>query len=103
MEVSSMNQEIAVIGAGSIRQAIARRVGTGKRIVLADLRLENAEAAGKVIADAGFEVTTAAVDVSSRQSVRAGLGHVSGLIHAAGVSPSQAPPEVSNYSGDHHR
>jgi NAD(P)-dependent dehydrogenase (short-subunit alcohol dehydrogenase family) len=44
--------------------------------------------------------STAAVDVSSRESVHAlveaatGLDDVKGLIHAAGVSPSQAPPEV---------
>lgn len=45
-------------------------------------------------------MTTAAVDVSSRQSVQAlvttatGLGKITGLIHAAGVSPSQASPET---------
>jgi len=41
-------------------------------------------------------VTVATVDVSSRQDVHAlveaakGLGQVTGLVHAAGVSPSQA-------------
>jgi NAD(P)-dependent dehydrogenase (short-subunit alcohol dehydrogenase family) len=45
-------------------------------------------------------VTTAVVDVSSRPSVHAlvevatQLGEVFGLIHAAGVSPSQASPET---------
>ncbi|EGH01778.1 MULTISPECIES: hypothetical protein [Pseudomonas syringae group genomosp. 2] len=33
-----------VIGAGSIGQAIARRVSTGRHVVLADLRQDNAEA-----------------------------------------------------------
>jgi len=95
-----VNDVIAVIGAGSIGQAIARRVGAGKKLLLADLRPENAETAAKVLADAGFDVTTAAVDVSSRESVAAivdqatGLGDVAGLIHAAGVSPSQASPDV---------
>ena len=43
-------------------------------------------------------MSTATVDVSSRASVRAlvdraaGFGDVTGVIHAAGVSPSQAPP-----------
>ena len=93
-----MGNVIVVIGPGSIGQAIARRVGAGKRVVLADLRPENAEAAGEVLHDAGFEVSTAEVDVSSRESVHAlvetatALGEVSGLIHAAGVSPSQASP-----------
>ena len=89
---------IVVIGAGSIGQAIARRVGTGKHILLADLRRENSEAAAKTLSEAGFEVSTAIVDVSSRESVHAlvetaaAIGPVTGLIHAAGVSPSQASP-----------
>lgn len=86
-----------VVGAGSIGQAIARRVSAGKHVVLADLRQENADAAAKVMLDAGFEVTTTVVDVSSRESVAAlvtlatDIGDVTGLINAAGVSPSQAP------------
>jgi len=89
---------IVVIGAGSIGQAIARRVSAGKHILLADLHKENSDVAAKVLSDAGFKVSTASVDVSSRESVHAlvetatALGSVSGLIHAAGVSPSQASP-----------
>ncbi|MFC0409514.1 SDR family oxidoreductase [Roseomonas elaeocarpi] len=96
--MSSMKNVIVVIGAGSIGQAIVRRVGAGKHILLADLRAENAEAAAKTLTDAGFEVSTAEVDISSRSSVHAlveaatGLGEVTGVIHAAGVSPSQASP-----------
>jgi len=93
-----MTKVIVVIGAGSIGQAIARRVSAGKHVLLADLKKENADAAAKVLRDAGFETTTAAVDVSSRASVHAlvetavALGNVTGVIHAAGVSPSQASP-----------
>ncbi len=95
-----MNDVIVVIGAGSIGQAIARRVSAGKQVLLADLRRENAEAAAKVLSEAGFEVSVATVDVSARASVHdlvgvaTALGEVKGVIHAAGVSPSQAPPEV---------
>jgi NAD(P)-dependent dehydrogenase (short-subunit alcohol dehydrogenase family) len=95
-----MKKVIVVIGAGSIAQAIARRVSAGKHVLLADLRLENADAAAKVLSEAGFEVSTAVVDVSSRASVQAlvkmaaAIGDVTGLIHAAGVSPSQASPET---------
>src|SRR5882672_2015843 len=87
-----------VIGAGSIGQAIVRRVSAGKHVLLADLRQENADAAAKVLKDAGFEVSVATVDASSRSSVHelvekaTALGTVTGLIHAAGVSPSQASP-----------
>ncbi|MBF0566362.1 MAG: SDR family oxidoreductase [Nitrospirae bacterium] len=91
---------IVVIGAGSIGQAIARRVGVGKHVLLADLRRDNADAAAEVLSNAGFEVSATTVDVSSRDSVHAlvqtatALGDVTGVIHAAGVSPSQASPET---------
>jgi len=95
-----MNNVIVVIGAGSIGVAIARRVSAGKHILLADLRKENAEAAAAVLSNAGFEVSTATVDVSSPEAVKslaqkaAALGDVTGVIHAAGVSPSQASPKT---------
>lgn len=95
-----MSEVIVVIGPGSIGQAIARRVGAGKRVLLADLRQEHADAAATVLGNAGFEASTATVNISSRPSVHAlveqaaALGDVTGLIHAAGVSPSQATPET---------
>jgi NAD(P)-dependent dehydrogenase (short-subunit alcohol dehydrogenase family) len=100
MNKHPLRNVIVVIGAGSIGQAIVRRVGAGKHIVLADLRQENADAAAKTLSDAGFDVSTTKVDVSSRASVQAlvkqamSLGEISGVIHAAGVSPSQASPET---------
>ena len=95
-----MKQVIVVIGAGSIGQAIARRVGAGKHVLLADLHDANADIAARTLADAGFDVSTANTDVSSRTSVQAlvekatSIGEIVGLIHAAGVSPSQASPQT---------
>jgi NAD(P)-dependent dehydrogenase (short-subunit alcohol dehydrogenase family) len=95
-----MNNIVVVIGAGQIGQAIARRVGIGKHVLLADRNEANAKAAAEVLGNAGYEVSTATVDVASREPVRAlaakaaGLGDVVGLIHAAGVSPSQASPQM---------
>jgi NAD(P)-dependent dehydrogenase (short-subunit alcohol dehydrogenase family) len=92
----AMKNVIIVIGAGSIGQAIARRVSAGKHVLLSDLRQDNVDAAAKVLSDAGFEVSTAIVDVSSRKSVQAlvetatAIGTITGIIHAAGVSPTQA-------------
>lgn len=94
-----MTEVIVVIGPGSIGQAVARRVSAGKHVVLADLRPENAEAAAKVMGNAGFDVSTTTVDVSSRESIHAlvgmatAIGDIRGVIHAAGVSPSQASPD----------
>lgn len=91
-----MKEIIVVIGSGSIAQAIARRVSVGKHILLADINIGNAQEAEKTLAQAGFEVSTTTVDVSSRQSVQAlvkmaaGLGEIKGVIHTAGLSPSQA-------------
>jgi NAD(P)-dependent dehydrogenase (short-subunit alcohol dehydrogenase family) len=94
----SVTEVVVVIGAGSIGQAIARCVSAGKHVVLADVHLGNADLAADVLRDAGFDVTTVATDVSSRSSVHAlvetatTFGEISGVIHAAGVSPSQASP-----------
>jgi NAD(P)-dependent dehydrogenase (short-subunit alcohol dehydrogenase family) len=74
-----MSEVVVVIGPGSIGQAIARRVSLGKKVLLADVRLENAEAAAKTLSEAGFEVQTSHVDVSSRESVHA-LAELAGFL-----------------------
>jgi quercetin dioxygenase-like cupin family protein len=95
-----MEHVVVIIGAGQIGQAIARRVGIGKHVVLADRSEANENAAAEVMTNAGYQVSVATVDVSSRDTVRAlvgkatGLGEIVGLIHAAGVSPSQASPDT---------
>jgi NAD(P)-dependent dehydrogenase (short-subunit alcohol dehydrogenase family) len=98
--ITNDKQVIVLIGAGSIGQAIARRVSAGKHVLLADLRQENVDAAAKVFSEAGFEVSMATVDISSRESIHAlvntatAIGGITGLIQAAGVSPSQASPST---------
>src|ERR1700716_3644774 len=93
-----MSNVLVVIGAGLIGQAIARRVGVGKHVLLADMRPDNASAAALILGNAGYQVSVATLDASSRDAVHAlvetatGLGDVKGLIHAAGVSPTQASP-----------
>ncbi len=94
-----MKNVVVLIGSGSIGQAIARRVGAGNHIVLGDLKIEAAEAAAKIFENAGFEVSTVAVDISSRSSILNLIEHarqfgaIKNLINAAGVSPSQASVE----------
>ena len=95
-----MSDVIVVVGPGLIGQAIARRISAGKHVVLADLRQANAESAAEVMRNAGFDVSTTTVDISSRESIHALVetamthGEITGLVHAAGVSPSQAPVEA---------
>jgi threonine dehydrogenase-like Zn-dependent dehydrogenase len=91
---------VVVIAAGSMGQAIARRIGVGKTIVLSDLKQDAASAAAQTLATAGFVTSTAQVDVASRDSVTAlaetaaGLGVVVHVVHTAGLSPAQASPDA---------
>jgi len=94
------NEVVVLIGAGSIGQAIARRVSTAKHILISDIKIENAEQAAKTLSEAGFEVSSSIVDVASSSSVyeliskAKSIGSIVGLILAAGVSPSQASPDT---------
>jgi NAD(P)-dependent dehydrogenase (short-subunit alcohol dehydrogenase family) len=93
-----MRDVVVVIGPGQIGQAIVRRVGVGKHVLLADMRPDNANAAAEILGNAGYDVSVATVDASSRDTVHSlvkratDLGDVTGLIHAAGVSPTQESP-----------
>lgn len=87
-------------GAGQIGLAIARRMGTGKKIVVGDRKMENATTIAKIMNEAGFDAVPVEMDLSSRASIlnliaeAQKLGEISMLINAAGVSPSQAPIET---------
>lgn len=87
-------------GAGQIGMAIARRIGAGKKIVVGDKKLGNAEATAKIMNEAGFDVVPVQMDLSDKTSIldfiRTGqtYGEISMLINAAGVSPSQASVET---------
>ncbi|MBQ6986831.1 MAG: SDR family oxidoreductase [Oscillibacter sp.] len=96
-----MSKDVLILtGAGQIGTAIARRVGFGKKIVLGDKKLANAQAIGKIMSEAGFDVVPVECDISSRASVRDMIaeaqkyGPIKMLVNAAGVSPSQAPVEA---------
>ena len=53
-----MNKDVMfVTGAGQISMAIARRMGTEKKIVMDDKKIENAEVIAEVMNRAGFNVT----------------------------------------------
>lgn len=89
-----------LIGAGQIGMAIARRMGYGKKIIVGDKKLENAQAVAKTMNDAGFDVVSVEMDLSSRESIKKIIaeaqkyGDITMLVNAAGVSPSQAPIEA---------
>lgn len=95
-----MKKVMLVTGAGQIGMAIARRIGFGMKIVLGDVKLENAKAIAKVLNTAGFDVEPVEMDLSNRKSIQnmisyvQGLGEITMLVNAAGVSPSQASIET---------
>ena len=96
-----MSKDVIIwTGAGQIGMAIARRVGYGKKLLVGDKSMANAETTVKIMNEAGFDAEPFQMDLSKRSSIlemiaRAQeLGSVTGLINAAGVSPSQAPIEA---------
>ncbi|MDE7423368.1 MAG: SDR family oxidoreductase [Lachnospiraceae bacterium] len=96
-----MKKEVILwAGAGQIGMAIARRIGTGKKIVVGDKKLENAASTAETMNNAGFDVVPVQMDLSDRLSILNFIetgqkyGEIAMLINAAGVSPSQAPIET---------
>jgi len=87
-------------GAGQIGMAIARRMGYGKKIVVGDKKMENAEDVARIMNNAGFDAIPVEIDLSSRASILSLIaearkyGEISMLVNAAGVSPSQASIET---------
>ncbi len=97
--MANKQEVIAVIGAGGIGVAIARRQGFGKVVLLADFNTSTLNAAARTMREAGYTVETQSVDVTSRESVQAlaanaaALGSVTQVINTAGLSPNMAPVE----------
>ncbi|MFC9429800.1 SDR family oxidoreductase [Streptomyces sp. NPDC056987] len=94
-----MKEAAVVIGSGSIGLAIARRIGAGRTVLLADRSDEAATTAAGLLRGEGYDVTTRVTDVSDHDAVEAladaaaALGPVTQVVHTAGVSPTQAPVE----------
>jgi NAD(P)-dependent dehydrogenase (short-subunit alcohol dehydrogenase family) len=90
---------IVLTGAGQLGMAIARRMGHGKKIFVADWKLENANAIAKTMEEAGFDVAPFKVDISDRKSILELIeaaqkeGEITMFINAAGLSPSQSTKE----------
>ena len=96
-----MKKEVMLVtGAGQISMAIARRIGFGKKIILGDKKIENANAIAKIMNEAGYDVVPFEMDLSSRESILAIIdeaqkyGEIKYMVNGAGVSPSQAPIEA---------
>lgn len=91
---------LVVVGVGGMGKAIARRLGPGKRILLADFNEATLNAAAEELRGEGLTITTATVDVSRAESIAAlgttaaAMGPVMQVAHTAGLSPAQASAEA---------
>lgn len=95
-----MKKVMLLVGAGQIGMAIARRVGTGMKIIVGDKKAENTENIAAILNNAGFDAFPVETDLSDRASIQSMIakgqeyGKITMLVNAAGVSPSQAPIEA---------
>lgn len=102
MSKSSITAKDVMIltGAGQIGMAIARRIGYGKKIIVGDKKIENAQNITNILTNAGFDAVPFEMDLSSRDSILKMIaraqefGEIAMLVNAAGVSPSQASVET---------
>jgi NAD(P)-dependent dehydrogenase (short-subunit alcohol dehydrogenase family) len=65
------NEVLVIIGVGGMGVSVARRVGAGRTIVLADINAAGLNAAAGALTEDGHQVLTQQVDVTSRSSVAA--------------------------------
>ena len=95
-----MNDVVLLTGAGQIGMAIARRIGHGKKIIIGDKNINNAQSISKIMKESGFDSEAYECDISSRDSIKNLIknaqehGEIAYFINAAGVSPSQTPIEA---------
>ena len=95
-----MKDVLLLCGAGQIGMAITRRVGYGKKIIVGDKNIDNANTITNILVEAGFDAEAIEMDLSSRESILKMIskgqeyGEIAMLVNAAGVSPSQAPIET---------
>ncbi|HEY1839687.1 MAG TPA: SDR family oxidoreductase [Mycobacterium sp.] len=97
---STNNEVLVIIGVGGMGVSVARRVGAGRTIVLADINAAGLSAAAGALTEDGHHVLTQEIDITSRSSVAAvadtaqAAGRVTSIVHTAGLSPQQASAEA---------
>lgn len=95
-----VREVLTIIGVGGMGHAIARRLGSGKTVLLADNNDAALASAAESLSADGYQVETHVVDVASSELVHglaehaASLGSVTQVAHTAGLSPSQASAEA---------
>jgi NAD(P)-dependent dehydrogenase (short-subunit alcohol dehydrogenase family) len=87
---------LVVTGAGGMGQAVVRRLGSGRAVVLADFDAAHLATVDEDLTQDGYAVHPVPTDVSNPAAVArlastaAALGPIDCIVHTAGVSPTQA-------------
>jgi NAD(P)-dependent dehydrogenase (short-subunit alcohol dehydrogenase family) len=88
---------VVVTGAGGMGVAVARRLGNGRNVLLADASSQGLDRAVTALTDEGYAARGMVTDVSDREAVHklaeaaAAEGRVAAIVHTAGVSPATGP------------
>ncbi|MBF6331105.1 SDR family oxidoreductase [Nocardia transvalensis] len=94
-----MRDIVVVTGTGGMGLSVARRLGSGRRLLLADYAPANLDRATDLLRSEGHDVHSHHVDVADQRSVHeladaaAALGTIQAVVHTAGLSPAMANPE----------
>ncbi|BEL07373.1 SDR family oxidoreductase [Actinoplanes sichuanensis] len=86
------NEIVVVTGAGGMGTAVARRIGSGRTLLLADAFVENLDRAVEALRAEGHDAHGHITDIADQGSVAklaetaAGSGRVAAVVHTAGVS-----------------
>ncbi|MFG2348097.1 SDR family oxidoreductase [Streptomyces phaeochromogenes] len=91
---------VVVTGAGGMGVAVARRLGNGRNVLLADASSQGLDRAVTALTDEGYAVRGMVTDVTDRGAVHklaeasAAEGRVAAVVHTAGVSPATGPAKT---------
>jgi NAD(P)-dependent dehydrogenase (short-subunit alcohol dehydrogenase family) len=92
-----MLDTVVITGVGGMGLACARRLGSGRRLLLADFNPGQLKSVADELSNNGFDVATRQLDVADPEGVRALAAAVEGrcraIVHTAGVSPTMAKPD----------
>jgi len=94
--VSQLSEVVVVTGAGGMGEAIARRIGSGRTLIMADAAPEALDRVVTALCAAGYSAKGRLTDVARPDDVRqladlaAAEGRVGAVVHTAGVSAATA-------------
>lgn len=92
-----MKEVVVVTGLGTMGLACARRLGSGRRLVITDVDGRRVEEAAASLRDDGLDVVSCVLDLGDPAAPQAladavaGAGVLKTLVHTAAISQAQAP------------